>query len=90
MKLQCAKRTPFTSITLSEESDSFPKQIMLSRLLDIISGDYKESQYLYSPTRQLDETYAKLGLVTQIPVAVQKVGISYIVEWKKNAKYGAA
>ncbi len=45
---------------------------MLSRLIDIISGHYMESSYIYSPAWQLHETCAKLGIVTWLQVRVQK------------------
>ncbi len=67
-------RSQFSGRTMSKESDSFPKQTMLGRLLDIISGHNKELPYFYSPARQLHEAYAKLGIVTQLQVAVQKGG----------------
>ncbi len=59
---------------------------MLIRLLDIISGHYKESPYFHSPVWQLHEACAKLGLVTQLQIAVQKGVLAILWNGKRIQK----
>ncbi len=56
---------------------------------DIISWHYKEFPYFYNTVWQLHEACDKLGIITQLQVAVQNGGVSNHVEWKKSTKNAA-
>ncbi len=59
---------------------------MLCRLLDIISGHYKESPYFYNPSWQLHEACNKLGIVTQLQVIVQEGVIAILWNGKRQKR----
>ena len=77
------KRCMFIGSLLDCSKDSFPKVIVINRLVEICYGSSNGHRHIRSPLRLMYDSCKRLGMLSDLYEAVDNGGVDDLAQWRK-------